>query len=356
MNSYSQRVQEQIEQFREVKSVDELPDIFHYWSNKYLLPLLQNILEVSSYSDFFVKNLHVTLAAASGTVNLLSIGCGDCTNEIGIANELRKQGVNNFLFECIDLSPVLINKANTSVAEHNLDAHFHIHSEDLNSWTPHKTYCGIMACQSLHHILELEKLFQAIFRCLHPKGLFIVNDTIGRNGHMRWPESLEIINKIWPLLPDRLKINRKVLDTDGSYRFEESYQNHDCSAEGFEGIRAQDILPLLIQHFHFDQFLAFGNLPDIFTDRCFGHNYDPKNQHDIALIDFLEYMNELLIELGHIKPTMMFAVMSKVKKQPTFHKNRTPDFCVRHPDKKNKGAPPTEKGLLAFLTRQFTRQ
>jgi len=33
----------------------------------------------------------------------------------------------------------------------------------------------------------------------------------------------------------------------------------DCSKQGFEGIRAQDILPLLVKKFSFRSFLGFGN-------------------------------------------------------------------------------------------------
>ena len=45
-------------------------------------------------------------------------------------------------------------------------------------------------------------------------------------------------------------------------RYEEIYLNYDCSVDGFEGIRSQDILPLLLQNFHFDVFVAFANVID----------------------------------------------------------------------------------------------
>ena len=42
----------------------------------------------------------------------------------------------------------------------------------------------------------------------------------------------------------------------------------------FEGIRAQDILPLLVERFTFDEFIGFGNVIDPFVDRSFGPNFD----------------------------------------------------------------------------------
>ncbi len=67
--------------------------------------------------------------------------------------------------------------------------------------------------------------------------MFVTNDMIGRNGHQRWPEALEIVNQYWHELPEAYRYN-KLLS-----RYEPEYMNWDCSTEGFEGIRAQDILP-----------------------------------------------------------------------------------------------------------------
>ena len=80
-------------------------------------------------------------------------------------------------------------------------------------------------------------------------------------------------------MPSRYKYNHQLK------RFEELYENWDCSKEGFEGIRAQDILPLLLQTFRFEAFVAFGNLPDVFVDRGFGHNLDPTSQEDVDFVD-----------------------------------------------------------------------
>ena len=81
---------------------------------------------------------------------------------------------------------------------------------------------------------------------------------------MRWPEALGIVEAISANAPDRYKYNHQLK------RYEERLDNWDCSEEGFEGVRAQDILPLLVKRFAFRKFLAFGNLTDLFIDRSFG--------------------------------------------------------------------------------------
>ena len=82
---------------------------------------------------------------------------------------------------------------------------------------------------------------------------------------MRWPEALFQVNELWRELPERYHHNRQLR------RMEPEYENWDCSKEGFEGIRAQDVLPELLKRFHFKLFVGFGNVVDIFVDRSFGH-------------------------------------------------------------------------------------
>lgn len=330
MVTYAEKVQRQIDQYcdvgqeRNVADIQELPDIFHYWSNKYVLPLIIDILGVFNVFELYSKYFAECLTELPDTNTLLSVGCGDCSFEVGVAQDLINKGMSNFVFECLDISPLLVAKSRERVASLGLEAHFTITEVDLNVWVPQKIYCGIMAHQSLHHVVELERLLNSIRRALHMDGVFITSDMIGRNGHMRWPEALEIVNAIWAFMPDRFKHNRLLK------RFEETYHNHDCSKDGFEGIRSQDILPLLVKTFHFERFVAYGNIPDVFIERCFGHNFSPDDPKDIAFVDFLELLNRLLIDSGYIKPTMMFAVMgTRIGSDTICYKHWTPNYCIR---------------------------
>ena len=175
-------------------------------------------------------------------------------------------------------------------------------------------------------MLALEHLFEVIHEALEENGLFLTTDMIGRNGHMRWPEALEIIQGIWRFMPDHYKTNHQLK------RVEKEYENWDCSKTGFEGIRAQDILPLLVKNFTFRGFLGFGNLPDIFIERGFGHNLNIYDPHDTGFIDFLEQLNSLLIDLGYLKPTMIYGIMTRRRPdapQPRCYRHWTPEFCAR---------------------------
>ena len=122
----------------------------------------------------------------------------------------------------------------------------------------------IMPCIIL---LELEAIFSNIVQCIGTTGVFITCDVIGRNGHLLWPETLEIIESLWRTLPFEKKFHHQFKKTCTEF------PNHDCSTAGFEGIRAQDILPLLVEKFSFEFFLGYGGLTDPFVGRSFGDNY-----------------------------------------------------------------------------------
>ena len=113
-------------------------------------------------------------------------------------------------------------------------------------------------------------------------------------------------------------------------RRERSYINHDCSTSGFEGIRAQDILSLLIQRFNFQLFIPFGNVTFVFIDRPFGHNFDGAGEWDKRFIDRVHETDERSMLDGTIKPTAMVAAMTmKSCDTQLRHERLTPNFCVR---------------------------
>jgi hypothetical protein len=103
-----------------------------------------------------------------------------------------------------------------------------------------------------------------------------------------------------------------------------------------------------VNRFHFEKFLAAGNLTDIFCDRLYGPNYDLNVPAHAQFIDSLERLNSILLELGVVKPTMMLAVLSnQAAANPRFWKTLTPEFCVRNPQTLDLSANRQKSQLLA---------
>lgn len=322
---YSELINRQVDQYKSTEIMHDLPPIFEYWSAKYNSPKFKEVAGSENliffYAGFFQKCL-----AESKSNFLISVGSGDSSIEIAIVKTLVARGVKIFFLICLELSPLLIEKARKKIDEEKLGDIITAAQIDINSWKPNYSFAGVMAHHSLHHILDLEQLFSVIKNNLSSGGRFLTADIIGRNGHMRWPEALSLIRRIWKKIPRRYKFHHQFR------KFDDYYDNWDCSAEGFEGIRSQDILPLLVKNFSFEVFYAYGNLIDAFIDRGFGPNFNPANPLDTGFIDYINDTNESLISNGILKPTMLIAVMCNEKVNSTkMYKNWTPEFCVRDP-------------------------
>jgi hypothetical protein len=144
---------------------------------------------------------------------------------------------------------------------------------------------------------------------------------------MRWPEALTLLEMVWASMPERYRFDHQ------TKRYEHSFVNYDCSQEGFEGIRAQDILPLLLERFHPEAFVAFGNLIDVFVDRGFGPNFDVKKPDDREFIDRVALLDDVAIDLGMVKPTHLIASFRGRETSTRYWHHWAPDYCVRRPER-----------------------
>lgn len=322
--AYQQRIAQETSIFTDLANVHELPDIFHYWSNRYLLPMEQPF-DAQHPEDFIARRLFES-AQRTGAARprFVSLGSGNCDAEIRVAQDLVRRGLQDFVLECIDINPAMLERGRVLACDAGLEGRVVPTPGDFNRWSPDGLYDGVMANQSLHHVLELESLFDAVAAALKPEASFVVSDMIGRNGHLRWPEALAIVREFWSELPEAFRYNRQLS------RLEQEFMDWDCSTEGFEGVRAQDILPLLMERFGFEVFLAFGNVIDPFIDRGFGHNFDPGREWDRDFIDRVHRRDEAEILAGNITPTHMMAVLVKDRAVACTHRaHLTPAFCVR---------------------------
>jgi 2-polyprenyl-3-methyl-5-hydroxy-6-metoxy-1,4-benzoquinol methylase len=323
---YEARIQSQIAQYAHPEKLVKLGPIYHYWMNKHIRPRLAEVFGVPEAMLFYAKYAAEALHQPHAGRRILSLGSGECAWEIALIKQLLKMGERNFIIEATELSSLRFERARADAVQEGVEKYLTLAELDLNTWRPDKGYSVVIAKDTLHHLLNLEHIFDAIHEALEEEGLFLTTDMIGRNGHMRWPEALEIIQGIWKFMPDRYKTNHQLK------RIEKEYDNWDCSKGGFEGIRAQDILPLLVEKFSFRAFLGFGNLTDIFIERGFGHNLSIDDPHDTGFIDFLDQLNTLLIDLGYLKPTMIYGIMARSRPNAPpvrCYRHWTPEFCVR---------------------------
>ena len=325
-HTYEDRLNSERDRFDQELDVNALPPIFHYWSHTHLKPLFDEF-DITHPDDWFAEHLYAAAAHdPSGKHRFASIGAGNCDTEVRVAVRLKQLGLQDFVIECLDLSASMLDRGKAMAIAEGVGEHLCFVQADLNGWRATHLYSGFMANQSLHHIVNLEQLFAEVRVGMAKQGAFVISDIIGRNGHLRWPESLDSVHAFWRELPDSYRYNR-LLD-----RHEELYENWDCSHVGFEGVRAQDILPLLLENFNFHRFIGFGNVMDPFVDRAFGHNFNPELDWDRDFIDRIHAHDESGFADGSLTPTHMFAVVTTdARPLPRYSRGISPEASVRNP-------------------------
>lgn len=318
------RIASQIAQYATVENMHAaLSDINTYWKKSHHSNRFHSTTQAKNHIDLYAQAIKRGIEN-SGNIRVVSIGSGDGMVEVQVAQRLEVLGVTDYEFHLLELSPIQNERAQKKVKDANLSGTVLTFETDLNTWAATTTYGAAMAHHSLHHVVELEHLFDQVKTALDDGGVFATFDIIGRNGHMRWPETYTVVNALWHSLPAE-KQKHSVLKWSS-----EDYRDHDCSTQGFEGIRAQDILPELLKRFEFQTFYAWGGLTDVFVGRGYGPNFDPAEPADRRFIDLVDELNEALLENGTIKPTTLCAVMQKEKvAAPLIYRGRTAQKMVR---------------------------
>lgn len=321
---YQRRLSKEKEQFKDNINVHDLPLITQYWAEKFLMPM-RNEFGITGIDQFFAKYfLESANKSSSESYSFISIGSGNADAEIRIAALLLQSGLQNFTIECLELNENMMQRGIDAAEVQGLGEYIKFVQGDFNQWEPDGRYTGIMANQSLHHVTNLEKLFDGIKRGLEPTSYFLTSDMIGRNGHQVWPEAQALIDEFWQKLPPKYRYNNILK------RHEETYQNFDCSSEGFEGIRAQDILPLLVERFDFHLFIGFASIIAPFKSRFFGRNFDPAKEWDCFFIDWVHAVDEVALLSGLVTPTQMLAVMTpEACEHHHFSRGLSPKLCIR---------------------------
>src|SRR5262249_33509130 len=80
------------------------------------------------------------------------------------------------------------------------------------------------------------------------------------------------------------------------------------------------------------KFHGFGGFIDVLVDRGYGNGYDVNDPKAVALIRSFSDLNELMLDAGMIKPTMMMAHFTKENREEEFYRGRRAASCVRWPD------------------------
>ena len=173
----------------------------------------------------------------------LTLGCGRGDIE---------RGMSQYDFcvrhDAADISEGAIEVARSLAHSSGLE-HIRYQTGDLNHIDlPVDAYDVVLGISAIHHVTELEALFESVHATLKPEGCFYLDEFVGASQY-QWPQQqLDAINEFLPRIPQRLRVSQ----SDGhSIRDEvtrptiEEMQASDPS----EAIRSAEIIAVLKKYF-----------------------------------------------------------------------------------------------------------
>ena len=168
MNDYAARLAAEDRLYRDDIDVHNLPGIFHYWSNRYIRPKLEAFGFSTPEADVPEISRRTIRAPSEPFQALRQLWLRQLRygNRIGAGSS--RPGHSDFVIDCVDLNPSMLERGRASAAQHEVTVHLNFVQADFNQWTPEHEYDAVIANQALHHVLKLEDLFAQIKSSLNP--------------------------------------------------------------------------------------------------------------------------------------------------------------------------------------------
>jgi|TARA_B110000495_G_C23018933_1_gene604072 ubiquinone/menaquinone biosynthesis C-methylase UbiE len=277
-----------------IEKIEPKVSIFDYAYrvyNDYLISKMPHL----DFEKFIVQYCN----SKSKTIKILSLGSGTGDWEVGLLEKIP-----NLEFELVDINEELLIKTQKYAEKNNLKLKINIF--DVNKISLNSTYDLVIVRSSLHHFIKLEHIFEQINDSLISGGAFLViGEVIGRNGEKLYPETKEVAQKLFDMLPPKYRLNNYTNKVDTLV------PDIDHSVNSFESIRSEDILPLLLKYFEPKEYVCLDAFLSLLLDFRYGPNYDINEPLDKSLAETIAYLDKYYISNSILKPTCLFGIFNK---------------------------------------------
>ncbi|MGO9685170.1 MAG: class I SAM-dependent methyltransferase [Beijerinckiaceae bacterium] len=165
---------------------------------------------------------------------------------------------------------------------------------------PEATYDAIFAVSSVHHVSNLENLFQQCRKALKTNGLMFLDEYIGPTQFQTSPMITELINRLLAALPARYR--KSLFANDGSTidRYMPSPVEHFLKTDPSEAIRSAEIIDILKRWFDIVEFRPYGGAIQHMLFSGITGNFDENSETDAALLNIIAMFEETLEKHGVI--------------------------------------------------------
>lgn len=205
-----------------------------------------------------------------------------------------------------DLSQFSVETGNKRAKEEGLPIQFE--RVDLNELRlKESAYDLIYASNALHHVENLENLFEQVGLALKPNGFFFCVDYMGPD-YMQWTdEQFDIMNRLLSIFPDAYAQNslrEGTVDKQIRRIPLETFAEVDPS----EGVRASAIIPAIETNLEIVEQLPLGEtlLYELLRGRI--HNFDDDDEQDAFLLKLLAIFEKVLVDYNVLTSDFNFIV------------------------------------------------
>lgn len=225
------------------------------------------------------------------------------------AGELER-GLSKYNFakihDGLDLSPHAVQLAQDAAASETLSG-LRYRVAELNTLQLEPSiYDVVFGVSSIHHVKNLEHLFEQVELALKPGGCFFIDEYIGPTQFQWSDRQLRIMNEELRKLP--AKLTRSVSEP-GRFKTQVirkslEYMN---AADPSEAVRSADIVKLLTQYFNVVEFKGYGGslLHELLYD--IAGNFNEDEPGSLERLEELFHLEDELIASGTLSHD--FAVM-----------------------------------------------
>jgi SAM-dependent methyltransferase len=206
----------------------------------------------------------------------------------------------------LDASPDLIERAAGRLSSVRAGVRVDCLIGDINAGLPGAGEFDIIVCVSaLHHVANLEDVLFQINERLAPDGEFWnIGEQIGRNGNRLWPGALAAANEAFGKLPERLRKNAH------TGRIDTLISDRDFSRGCFEGIRSEELEPLLEAYLVPEHVFKRNSFLWRLVDATYSDNFDLAAKEDLNCLHDLVAAEAIYWSNGG-RSTEMHAVFRK---------------------------------------------
>jgi SAM-dependent methyltransferase len=288
---YARLIDEEKEHYSKIEVTDDLTEGGRHASSpwKYYWTRVAEEIRSSPFSDI-AAYLERHCGTPNRPLRILSLGSGYCGHELAMAQTLKCA----YEITCTDINEALFTEARKRAEACSLSLRFQV--EDLNfiRIAP-GCYDMIFAHAVLHHVINLERLFDQIARGLTDGGILHLVEVIGKNRQLLWEENERFANAILDALPYELTGGAKLQAPSGE--------------EGMEGVRQEEILPILRERFEpLYEYLHGAFMRYVCTDERLNRHLDPEHELGRRYLDLLIDIDWSAIRNGILRPLEIWGV------------------------------------------------